>query len=672
MKRILKDQPEENPEIGEELVEDESPSLQDKFVNYVKSSVWTIPFLTLIGLIIVFALRLINNADIGFHLKGGQWILQNFAFPHKDVFTYTVNTHDYIDMQWLYQIIMYLVESVSGYVGMTIFNVILILTAFYFFYRIMQVREIPVSLIVISGLLVLLTIHIRFSYRPELMTWIGVMLTIFVMEVYYYKGNKNLYILPIIIVFWVNMHGLFMIGLFVMFSYFISIWIRDKKPDLYLLKWFAVAVLATLVNPYFITGATYPFYLLTRLDENNIFAKNIVELQSSFGLGETGFLFEMRLYYWASALGLILFLATYRRRKVHEFLIMVAFFYISYAAIRNIPIFMFYMGIIIALALKDIGDIKQVKKTMKTLQPATDVIALTMAMIFVLLAARVVTGNYYRSYGSGIDFGIGLNKESFPVDAVHHLENLGLNGRILNDLNYGGWLTWDYPNQVFIDGRLEVIKEDLFQEYLNSFNENGLDALIKKYNPQLVIFNHGASHQWTSQIQKMPDWRAIYADEQSAVYGRRDYLELKRHNSVVDLFKENELEIITDEEIKGILEMPVGFEKEDWLYGFYKSYPQYRNILNFALYCLEIGRVKEAQLIYLNVLKKTNGKLELEILRNIFSNLGTIYEYNKQKDLAIIAYTKAVKLDPNNEELVTRLFRLGLEEKGPGDNNQGK
>ena len=567
---------------------------------------------------------------------------------------------------------MYLVESVSGYVGMTIFNVILILTAFYFFYRIMQVREIPVSLIVISGLLVLLTIHIRFSYRPELMTWIGVMLTIFVMEVYYYKGNKNLYILPIIIVFWVNMHGLFMIGLFVMFSYFISIWIRDKKPDLYLLKWFAVAVLATLVNPYFITGATYPFYLLTRLDENNIFAKNIVELQSSFGLGETGFLFEMRLYYWASALGLILFLATYRRRKVHEFLIMVAFFYISYAAIRNIPIFMFYMGIIIALALKDIGDIKQVKKTMKTLQPATDVIALTMAMIFVLLAARVVTGNYYRSYGSGIDFGIGLNKESFPVDAVHHLENLGLNGRILNDLNYGGWLTWDYPNQVFIDGRLEVIKEDLFQEYLNSFNENGLDALIKKYNPQLVIFNHGASHQWTSQIQKMPDWRAIYADEQSAVYGRRDYLELKRHNSVVDLFKENELEIITDEEIKGILEMPVGFEKEDWLYGFYKSYPQYRNILNFALYCLEIGRVKEAQLIYLNVLKKTNGKLELEILRNIFSNLGTIYEYNKQKDLAIIAYTKAVKLDPNNEELVTRLFRLGLEEKGPGDNNQGK
>ena len=129
----MKDQPEENPEIGEEPVEDENHSIYDKFLTYVKSSVWTIPFLTLLGLIIVFALRLINNADIGFHLKGGQWILQNFAVPHKDVFTYTVNTHDYIDMQWLYQVIMYLVQSVSGYVGMTIFNVILILAAFYFF-----------------------------------------------------------------------------------------------------------------------------------------------------------------------------------------------------------------------------------------------------------------------------------------------------------------------------------------------------------------------------------------------------------------------------------------------------------------------------------------------------------------------------------------------------------
>ena len=522
MKRNLKDIPEQSQIVDEEQVEAESLSLYDKFLNYVKTSIWTIPFLTLIGLIVVFALRLINNADIGFHLRGGQWILQNLSFPGKDVFTYTVNTHDYIDMQWLYQVIIYLVQTVSGYIGMTIFNVILILAAFYFFYRIMQLREIPLSLIVVTGLLVLLAIHIRFSYRPELMTWIGVMLTIFILEAYYYNGKKNLYFLPIVMVVWVNMHGLFMIGLFVMFSYFISIWIRDKKPDLYLLKWFGIAIVATLVNPYFITGATYPFYLLTRLDESNIFAQNILELQSSFGLGETGYLFEMRLYYWASAIGAILFLSTYRKRKVHEFLIMVAFFYISYTAIRNIPIFMFYIAVIIALSLKDIGDIKQVKNFMKKIQPATDVIALTLAMIFVLAGARVVTGNYYMTYGSGIDFGVGLNEESYPVDAVRHLDSLKLDGRIINDLNYGGWLIWDYPNQVFIDGRLEVIKEELFKEYLNSFNENGLDFLIKKYNPQLIIYNHGASHQWTTQIRQMPDWRPIYADEQTAVYGRRD------------------------------------------------------------------------------------------------------------------------------------------------------
>ncbi len=38
---------------------------------------------------------------MGFHLRAGQWILQNHAFPDKDLFTYTVNQNDYVDLHWL-------------------------------------------------------------------------------------------------------------------------------------------------------------------------------------------------------------------------------------------------------------------------------------------------------------------------------------------------------------------------------------------------------------------------------------------------------------------------------------------------------------------------------------------------------------------------------------------
>ncbi|MFN3344045.1 MAG: hypothetical protein ACK412_00150 [Chloroherpetonaceae bacterium] len=51
------------------------------------------------------------DIDIGFHLHGGKWIWQHRAFPDKDAYTYTVPNNDYIDLHWLYQLLMFGVYS---------------------------------------------------------------------------------------------------------------------------------------------------------------------------------------------------------------------------------------------------------------------------------------------------------------------------------------------------------------------------------------------------------------------------------------------------------------------------------------------------------------------------------------------------------------------------------
>lgn len=644
---------------NQEEVKQENPLL-----NFIKSTNWSIPFISLIILTIAFSLRLINNADIGFHLKAGQWILENFKFPGNDVFTYTVNTHEYIDMQWLYQVLIFIVQSIFGYAGLTFLNVILILASFYLLYRVLQFRKVPLSFIVISLFLILLVVQIRFSYRPELMSWIGIMLLLFIMEVYYFTKKKNLYLLPIITLIWVNMHGFFIIGLFMIACYVISIWIKDKKPDLYLLKWFGIAIIATLINPYFITGATYPFYLLTRLDESNIFAQTIFELKSPIGVGFSNLLFELRTYYWTAALSLLFFILTYRKRKIHEFIILLAFFYISYAAVRNVPIFMFYAGYILALCLTDIFSLEKVKKYTKKLKPVNDALAYSLAIAFILISARVVTGNYYISYGSGVDFGVGLNEKSFPVKALEHLKKNNLNGRILNDIGYGGWLEWQYPNQVFIDGRLEVIKEDLYKEYLDALNNDKLPALIEKYNPQMVIFDHGVSYSWIPQLRDLPGWKLVYLDDNTAVYGKSDYLGLVTMNYIAEFFESEGFSIAYGEDdINRILDIEPGFQKSDWFKGFYEQHPQFLDMTNFALYCLTINRLKEAELTYLNIIDKSQGKLENDIIKDLYFNLGTIYQHNGDKEKALKCYQHALKFDPLNTELNKRILDVGLEIK---------
>jgi hypothetical protein len=643
-----------NPQTGKGIHPDEN-----RILNFIKTTNWAIPLIALGILIVVFSLKQINNPDIGFHLKGGEWIIDNLKFPDKDVFTYTSTSKDYIDMQWLYQVMMYTVQSLAGYTGMTIFNVLLILTAFYLLYRLMLYRNVPLPIIILTSFLVLITIQIRFSYRPELLTWIGILITLSILEIYYSSQKKNLYWLPIISVLWVNMHGLFMIGLFTMGVYWISVLIRDKKPDLYFLKWFLIAIAATLINPYFITGATYPFYLLTRLDESNIFAQTISELQSPFSMMESSFVLELNLYFYTAIVSFLLMLVTFKTRRIYEYIIFAAFFYISYAAFRNVPIFMFYAGYMIAISLKDISQIDGVRNVIQKIRPGFNILQYAAAVIFILISARVVTGNYYNNYGGGIDFGVGLNQKSYPVKALEHMMASNLHGSVLNDIDSGGWIEWAFPGQVYIDGRLEVIGEELYKEYLNSLNTGQLVNLVNKYDPRFVVFNHSKAYSWIDQMNGLKDYMIFYLDENSIVYGKIDLVRVLPRNKLSQIFPLYDFKKeFTDDEIKKLLEIQPGYDTGDWFKSFYKSYPQYREMMNLAILTLGLQSYKEAEYIYLNVLEKTNGKLEEPLLRDLYFNLGTLYQLEGKMDNAKICYEKYLIIDPANEQIRARLNDL--------------
>src|ERR1035437_9501378 len=51
------------------------------------------------------AFQTISDPDFFWHIKVGQWILQN-GFPHHDLFTYTVSQHPFITHEWLSEVIM--------------------------------------------------------------------------------------------------------------------------------------------------------------------------------------------------------------------------------------------------------------------------------------------------------------------------------------------------------------------------------------------------------------------------------------------------------------------------------------------------------------------------------------------------------------------------------------
>src|SRR5665213_2053870 len=76
---------------------------------------WLYPLIACFLLAALFGTRILYDPDLGFHLKGGQWIVQNFLVPSKDTFTYTASDQDYLDIARLYQVLLYSFYKLGGY-----------------------------------------------------------------------------------------------------------------------------------------------------------------------------------------------------------------------------------------------------------------------------------------------------------------------------------------------------------------------------------------------------------------------------------------------------------------------------------------------------------------------------------------------------------------------------
>lgn len=166
----------------------------------VRSSFHLNPWFLALGacflLLILFACRKDVDYDLGFHLRAGQWILQNHAFPSKDTFTYTVNQNDYIDLHWLYQVGIYLLFGLTGYAGLSVMNILLILTVFSLTVWRMRRTGCPDWALFFLVLPSVLCLEIRFIIRPEMVSWVLLAVTLLVLDSRWTKRANFLFFSP--------------------------------------------------------------------------------------------------------------------------------------------------------------------------------------------------------------------------------------------------------------------------------------------------------------------------------------------------------------------------------------------------------------------------------------------------------------------------------------------
>ncbi len=618
-----------------------------KRLSLLLSDPWAWTLSLCFALVFLFAARKNLDFDLGYHLASGRWILQHLDVPRQDTFTFGAAGHEYLDSQWLYQVGVYLLDRLGGYPLVSLAHLSLILLAFALTAVRISLGGCPRWLQAALVLPAILGMEIRFLERPELFSWVFLVMVLLCLDLHRKGKTGALFFLPVIHLLWANVEGLFPLGWVVIGAYLMTSYFERGRLDPALVKALLASGAATLVNPYGFRALSFPFLLLTRFDPGGFFKKAISEFQSPWTAAaspDSPFFpaFPIDSYRVVSILFLLFILLTIRRRKFHEYGLAFFFFALSALAIRNIPLFFLPVLPTVAKAAADCASFTHEGEGPKERWTPPRGLGQGMAFIVLLICLRVGTGAYYVSERRIIHNGWGMDPEHLPLKVCSFIRQNHLSAPLLNSMGFGGFMEWETQAVPFIDGRLEVMGEPLFRQYELSHAPGGLQTLSLNANFQGIVYDHMMDIPWTKQLLDLEGWRMIYLDDLSALWAAPGYAVNLPTVTPRDL--EKDWGVTPLDEGKTIFDIHHGPRSSlgDWLNGFVfpQQYPMPCMRLGSLAY--EMGDYESAKDYFLRALVLSGGSYY-----EVYYNLASAYGKLGQKDMARYCYQCVLDLFPS-------------------------
>jgi hypothetical protein len=480
-------------------------------------------------MVFVMGLQKNYSPDVGFHLQSAKWMLDNKQFIKTDSFTYTSAGNNYYDLQWLYQLFIYCFYKIGKDAGLIILNSILIVISFalvtFRFSRSYMPNNFSAGifcLVIIVGIQPL-----PMEIRPHVLSWIYLNIILIVLERYRSDKTSGLIWLPVIMLLWVNSHSLSVLGLAVIGIHVLGQYLESKKLDKQLCKFAFLSLITFLINPYFIEGLALPFSQLGILKGEVIQKSYIGELQSPFTLKE---LKEQGLHYFFNPLfylqiysivTLIIGIRLFLKREIVNALLIFSFFIILALALKNYGYFlMISLPMVISYISEQIFNKTKNKKAKKEEEYSKPEIRLQLIsfVLMLFISWLSITDGFSILRQSPYRFGLSVDEQSVPVEACNFLKQNNIHGKLLNHLDFGGYLMYNYSEKVFIDGRLELPKQEFFKKYYNSLAGNGFSELLTEYDPEVIVLPYTKARSWWRNLINNKNYRPVYFDGLAAVY----------------------------------------------------------------------------------------------------------------------------------------------------------
>ncbi|HMD32854.1 MAG TPA: tetratricopeptide repeat protein, partial [Candidatus Acidoferrales bacterium] len=504
----------------------------------------------LIGLALLYALlaglKTVADFDLGWQLATGRYIVQHHSIPSADVLSYTAR-----GSEWIYPpfsgVILYIVAALGGWTALSWLNALACIAV--------------VALLVLPGgrltalfaILAVPAIDYRTEPRSELFTTVLFAASFGLLWRHYRGERARLWLLPVLMLLWVNLHTGFAAGLALVAGYVLLeflelpfaaqrsaalVRVRQAAP------WCALTALATLVNPW-----GYRIYdALIRQNQAGQLHNAFIGEWSSVRLNSAALAQFLSPRdpasgdWWLLLIAAAAAAATIWRKRLGPALLLAGGAYLACAHIRFQALFAILVVTIagalpsrIAAAQESQpskGPFAPWRRAYQRIAARSDLLPAVVVVAALLVGIRsfdLVTNRHYIIQGQVSLFGPGPSWW-YPERAAEFLRREKLPGNVFNDFDLGGYLAWrigpEYPG--YVDSRYIPFGADflLHKNHLMASPPDSPDwtAEANARNINLAIF----SLSRYGQLEHAPllafcssqSWKPVYLDEVSVIFLR--------------------------------------------------------------------------------------------------------------------------------------------------------
>jgi hypothetical protein len=473
---------------------------------------------------------LFADGDTGWHIRTGDWILAHRAVPTTDLFSFTKPDQAWFAWEWGWDLVFAVIHRFSGLSGVGFVTTLMlgIFTLLVYRLALRASHNNLISMLVTALTAAVSSIH--WLARPHLVSWIFILIFLNAILSAQAGRKRMLYLLPVLMVCWVNLHAGFVAGLLILVCYGVgealTCLVETKLPATgyaWSLAWLrsapywktlALCAAATLVNPY---GWRLHEHVFMYLTDSELLDK-IQEFQSiSFHAGPAIY-FEIMLL-----LSAFVVCTKLQARQFTPVLLICLWAHFALLSARHIPFLMVVAAPFVAVLLSSALDrarqipamascseaLADICKDLRTFE-FTPRLHLASAAALLLIAGLFALGR--------APFAPQFDADTFPVRAIPLLER-HIGSRVFTTDQWADYLLYRmYPAQrVFFDGRSDFYGNDFVKVNQRIASvEHDWKSLLQSYAIALAVLK--PESPLSAVLKLTPGSKVLYDDGKVIVF----------------------------------------------------------------------------------------------------------------------------------------------------------